>query len=497
MNAPGMLYAQVADVLAQSIRTGTLRRGERLMSVRDAARRHGVSVATAIQAYRSLEDAQMIEARPRSGFYVAARATRLPEPKATRPPERPRTVELHAIAAQVKRLAYDPDFVSFGSACPGNDLFDNDRVRRVVNRTIQRSRSLLTHYPFGPGQECLRRAIARYALGLGCVLSADQIVITSGCIDAISLALRAVTQPGDIVALESPAYFSFLEILQTLQLKALEIPTHPRTGLSLNALQLALDTQPVRALLTVPTLSNPMGACMPQAERRRLAGMAAAHDIALIEDVVYNELAVQDDKRRAIQSFDDTGHVMLCGSFTKTIAPGIRLGWMHGGRWHDKVARLQAVTSGTNTPVMETALAELISQTGQEAAYRQLRTAIASRVDQARSLIAASFPKGTRVTDPPGGYILWVELPPTVDGLEVYEACIAERICVAPGSLFSTSKRYSHCLRLSVGLRWTNLERQALCRIGEIATTMAERAEQPAGTRNSDVEPLRERVLSR
>lgn len=218
----------------------------------------------------------------------------MPEPNTSRPPERPRPVALGAIAEQVKRYAHDPDYISFGAACPGIVLFDNDRVRRIVNRTIQRDRSLLTQYPLGSAEEPLRRAIARHALGLGCVCDPGQVVVTHGCLEAISLCLRAVTQPGVVVALESPTYFGFMEMLQTLQLQALEIPTHPRTGLSLDALQLALDTQPVRAVLAVPTLSNPLGACMPQPERKRLARMVADKGIPLTEDVIYNELARDD-----------------------------------------------------------------------------------------------------------------------------------------------------------------------------------------------------------
>ena len=397
----------------------------------------------------------------------------MPEPNASRPPERPRPVALGLVAAQVTRYAHDPAYISFGAACPGSELFDNDRVRRIVNRTIQRDRALLTHYPLGTAQEPLRRAIARHTLGLGCVSDPDRLVVTHGCLEAISLCLRAVTQPGDVVALESPTYFGFMEMLQTLQLRALEIPTHPRTGLSLDALQLALDTQPVRAVLAVPTLSNPLGACMPQAERKRLARMVAGKGIPLIEDVIYNELARDDDKRRAVKSFDTTGHVMMCGSFTKTIAPGIRVGWVDAGRWHDTVVRLKTATSGAQTPILEVALAELLSQPGQEAAYRQLRQAVAARMDQARGLIAESIPKGTRVTDPPGGYILWLELPRNVDSHAVFEACLAERICIAPGGLFSASSRFKHCIRLGLGGRWDEAQRAALRRVGAIVQRLA------------------------
>jgi DNA-binding transcriptional MocR family regulator len=472
MDTAGTLYLQIAETIGHSIRAGTLERGARVPSVRETARRHGVSVSTAVQAYRSLEDAQLIEARPRSGYFVAARPPRLPEPGVSQPPQRALAVEIGDVAAEVLRLVHDPQCLSFGAACPGTELFDNERVRRTVNRAVQRHRALLTHYPSGPGQEALRRAVARHALAMGCTLDAQRIVISNGCLESITLGLRAVTRPGDTVALESPTYFGFLEILQNLHLRALEIPTHPRSGLSLDALQLALDTQPVRAVLAVPTLSNPLGSCMPLADRRRLAQMMAAHDIPLIEDAIYNDLAEQDDKRRAVKSFDASGHVMLCGSFSKTLAPGLRLGWIEGGRWHEKVRRLKAATSGGQTAVLELALAELLAQPGHEAAYRQLRSTIALRVDQARRLIAQHFPRGTRVTDPPGGFILWVELPAALDAYALYQACLAEHICIAPGALFSATDRYRHCIRLGVGGRWDDAQRQALVRVGEIANAL-------------------------
>eukprot|EP01034_Spumella_vulgaris_P014509 gene14509-18526_t len=189
--------------------------------------------------------------------------------------------------------------------------------------------------------------------------------------DSIALCLRAVTQPGDVVALESPTHFSFLEVLQGLHLKALEIPTHPRNGLSLDALQLALDTQPVKAVMVVPTLSNPLGSCMPQAECKRLVQMAARHDMAVIEDAIYNDLVEVDEMRRTVKSYDTTGHVMLCDSFSKTLAPGLRLGWLEAGRWADKLRAIKDLQAGGQSAVLELALADLITQTGHAAAMRQ------------------------------------------------------------------------------------------------------------------------------
>lgn len=471
------LYLKIAESMAGLIRAGTLTRGERIPSVRMLARQHGVSHATVVQAYRTLEDSRLIEARPRSGYFVAARPARIAEPDTSKPPAKSMPVGISEIAASVMSLASAPGYTSFGAACPSADLFVEERVRRAVSRAAQRHRATLCQYPLGPGDETLRKAISRHALRMGCHLDAREIIVTNSCLEAITLCLRAVTKPGDVVALESPTYFGFLEILEHLGLRALEIPTNPRTGLSLDALQLALDTQPVKAVLAVPTLSNPVGASLPLAERKRLAQMLAEHDVPLIEDVLYNDLAEEDDKRRAVKSFDAVGNVMICGSFSKTIAPGLRLGWVEAGRWGAKLRRMKAATSGSHAVVLERAMADLLTQPGIEAGYRQLRSTIAARVDEARGLIAQSFPKGTRVTDPAGGFILWVELPSTIDSLALFHACLAEHICIAPGVMFSATDRFRHCIRLGVGGRWGDVERVALQRVGALAKSIARTAD--------------------
>lgn len=469
---PGKLYLDVAEGIAGSIRSGALARGDRVPSVREMARQRGVSMATVTQAYRWLEDARLIEARPRSGYFVAARPAALPEPDTSSPPGSSLPVATSSLSARVMQLSLEPGMVSFGAACPGPELFDQDRIRRAVTRAALKHRHQLASYADATGQEPLRRAIARHALAMGCQLDPAHIVVTNGCREAIVLCLRAVTQPGDVVALESPTYFGLLEILRLLGLRALEIPTHPRHGIALDALQFALDTQPVKALLVVPTLSNPLGASMPLPERRRLAQLAAERGLPVVEDAIYNDLSEQADRRRAVRSFDPSGHVMLCGSFSKTIAPGISLGWVDAGRWHAPVQQLKSATSGAQTAMLDMAMADLLGQPGNEANYRQLRSTIAGRVDEARRLIAQSFPRGTRVTDPPGGYILWVELPAPVDSQQLFEACLQERILIAPGGLFSASDRYRHCIRLGVGGLWDESHRRALCRVGELAVAL-------------------------
>ena len=466
------LYLQIAEPLAQCIRQGTLARGDKLPSVRALARQHGVAQTTVVQAFHWLEDAQLISARPRSGFYVAARPVQLPEPSTAKPMKRPRAVSKDWLGQRVLGRKQPDGMLSFSSGTPGPDLLNADRVRRAVARSVQQHRSLLCTYPDSDGHEDARRALARYAVGLGCSLDPEQIVITGGCMDSVGLCLRAVTQPGDVVALESPTHFSFLEVLQALQLKALEIPSHPRHGLSVDALQLALDTQPVKALVLVPTLSNPLGSCMPQAERKRLVQLAAQRGLPVIEDAIYADLAEGDAMRRTLKSYDSTGQVMLCHSFSKTLAPGLRLGWLEAGRWSKQVRRIKEMQAGGQSAVLELALADLVTQAGHAAAMRQLRAAIAVRVEQARQVIAQHFPAGTRVSDPPGGLLLWLELPRGLDAVQLHEACLQEQILIAPGTVFATAGRFRHGVRIGLGGDWTPQHLQALRRVGEVACQM-------------------------
>lgn len=477
------LYRQLCERITTLVATGALRRGDRLPSVREMARQQGVAQTTVVQAYRALEDQRLIEARPRSGFFVAAtpapvRRTgtarpALAVPDLTQPPTGSRSVDVSALVEKVMQAAGDPAYTSFGAACPGGDLFPPDRLRKAMSRALRRQHASLSRYPFAPGIAPLREAIARRALSLGCTLDPARILITNGCLESISLCLRAVTRPGDVVALESPTYFGLLQILESLGLRALEIPTHPRTGLSIPALQLALETQPVRAVLAVPSLSNPLGAVMPIAQRKELVRLLREHDLPLIEDVLYNDLCTRAEGRRAVKSFDTTGHVMLCSSYSKTLAPGLRLGWVEAGRWAGEVQRLKATLSGGHTELLEWAMADLLDQVQHEPALRTLRGVIAQRMAQARQIIAMSFPPGTRVTHPEGGFILWLELPEGLNGLDLFDLALREHICIAPGAMFSTTRRYLHCVRLGLGRGWGAAEQAALQRLGELATQLA------------------------
>ncbi|MEJ7138770.1 PLP-dependent aminotransferase family protein [Amphibiibacter pelophylacis] len=478
-------YIGIGQGVARMIDDQAFRPGQRLPSVRELAAQHGVSVSTAVQALRWLEERHRIIARPRAGYFVAPKSRTLPS--VSRPPRHSvPVVRPHRTAT----ISGNPDLasgpgVNFGGYSPKDArLYDGERVRIALARATRLQRRSLITYDDSPGTPLLREAMARRALALGCTLDPARILVTQCCTQAVSLCLQAVTRPGDTVALESPTHFGFLDLLEALHLRALEIPTHPRHGISLPALQLALDTQPVKAVLLVPALSNPLGASMRLADKRRLVQMLSAHQTPLIEDVIFNDLLVGDERRRAAKSFDTEGLVMVCGSFSKTLAPGLRLGWVEPGRWHAPVASLKRVLGGPTNVILEHTLADVLSQGGYEARVRQMSERMRARLAHARACVVNSFPAGTRVSDPPAGYALWAELPSGVDTLALHTRCQGEGIGFGPGALFSASDRFGHCLRLSFAGEMGGAEFAALERIGELAQEML------AG-RHARSEPLR------
>ena len=464
------LYLQLALRLARMIASGALKTGQRLPSVRDAAVQNGVSAATVVQALHFLEEHGLVQPRPRAGYFVAPVARAKAETVVRR--IEPATVKLPLPSDQGELPVQMR--VSFAGYVPRNkDFFDADRIRVALSRAARRQRGTLAQYTSNAGTLALRSAVAVRALHLGCALEAENIVITAGCIHAVSLCLQAVTRPGDLVAIESPTFFGFLDLLESLHLKALPLPTDVRTGVSLPALQLALETHPVRAVLLVPTLSNPLGAVMPLVQKRALARLVAQYKIPLIEDVVFNDLLATDARRRAVKAFDVDGWVMTCGSFAKTVAPGIRLGWVDAGRWSREVASLKRVQGGATNAVLEHALADLLTQGSYEAHLRRLCTVMKKRLTQARSIIQSHFPAATRVADPPAGYTLWVELPRHVDSMAVFVRCKEIGITIGPGQLFCSSLRYRHCLRLSFAGAWGDVEQVALADVGRVCVAVA------------------------
>jgi DNA-binding transcriptional MocR family regulator len=470
-----LLYERVAAELADLIDRGTYRVGDRIPSVRELSRQRHVSINTVNEAYAQLENRRLIEARPQSGYYVACP---LPEPEAPTASGAPRrklaakTVELGSGPLGVMRTLADPDLVPLGRGVPNPELLPVEKLTRMLATESRRFRLESVTYAGAKGLKRLRTQIAKRSLDAGCRLTPDDVVVTSGCVEAVTLALQATCRPGDTVAIGSPVYYTFLNSIQELGLKVLEIPSTPREGMSVEVLAYALRHHQVRACIVIANFNNPLGSVMPDERKAELVRLLRSHDVPLIEDDVYGELGFGLHRPTATKAFDEDGLVLYCSSFSKTLAPGFRVGWIAPGRYLDQVQRLKAVFSLASASPTQLAVAEFLTSGGYDRHLRALRKTYSAQLGNVRAAIAQAFPEGTRVTRPEGGFVLWVELPPEVDGLKLHQQALRKGIAVAPGTLFTTSDRYRNCIRVS-GAFWSGRIREAIRTLGGIASSMA------------------------
>ncbi|GAP36786.1 aminotransferase-like domain-containing protein [Piscinibacter sakaiensis] len=448
------LYARIADHYLQALQAGTLRAGDRFPSVRQLMRTHEVSLSTALQACRRLEEAGWLEARARSGYFVA-RPRRQALPPAAGPGTRAIdpaayvgiSAHVSAILARGQQQAVG---VNLALAVAPPPMYPADALAGIMRRRLLQAPRLLTTMTRRHGNPLLRTALARRALERGITAAPEEIIVTQGCIEAVNLALRAVTQPGDTVAVESPTFYGLLQILEGLGLRAVELPTHPKDGLSVEALSFALDSDPsLRAVVVMPTLHNPLGCTMPDERKAALVALCAARGVPLIEDDIYGELLAQPP--RTLKSFDTGGDVIHCGSLNKVLAPGLRLGWMLAGRWQARAEMLKYTLSRFPEELGQAAAAEFVASPAYERHLRRLRDTLRSHREAYADQVAAHFPAGTRLTLPDGGLLLWLQLPDGASGDALFTRALAHGIQIAPGSMFSTGRRYDHCIRLGCG----------------------------------------------
>jgi DNA-binding transcriptional MocR family regulator len=362
--------------------------------------------------------------------------------------------------------------VNLAHATPDPSLLPARAVGRALSAAA-RATDGGVRYEVPPGLLALREAVARRALAWGCELGADELVVTSGATEAIHVCLLAVARPGEAIAVESPAYYGTLQTLEALGMKVVEVPCLPDVGMDLDELERRLDRHAVRAVLAVPTFSNPLGSCMPDEAKARLASIVSRRRIPLIEDDVYGELVFEGPRPRPAKAFDRDGSVMLCGSFTKTLAPGYRIGFAAPGRWRERVELLKyALNVATPTPLQQ-AVARYLRGGGYDRHLRALRSQLARTTARTAATIADSFPPGTRVSHPRGGCFLWIELPGAVRGLELHERALEAGVSIAPGAIFSPTQGHPSCIRIACAGPWTGEIESAIKLVGRLAARMA------------------------
>jgi DNA-binding transcriptional MocR family regulator len=476
------LYSRLADEIASQIASGVLRAGERLPSVRRMVAARKVSPATVMQAYRLLEDRGLIATRPRSGYFVAPRsAATFDEPAPLAYSGAPVEVETTDLMFDYLASVKDRSLVPLGTAFISPTLFPLSKLAQSLCSAAKRMDPWRTVDDLPPGNQELRRNIARRYLECGAPVGVDDIVITSGASEAMLICMSTVTRPGDMVAIESPAFYGVMQGVQAMGLRAVEIPVRGRDGLDLDALAAALERHPIKACWFMPTFQCPVGSLMPVEKKQALAELLAKREIPLVEDDSYAELYFGRDRPPPVKAFDTAGLVMHCGTFSKSLAPGYRVGWTAPGRFARAVARNKFLFSVETNVFAQEAIAQFVKHGGYEYHLRRLREAL--RTQQAAMLraIARHFPTETRVTRPEGGYFVWVELPQGIDAIALYRECLDSGVSISPGPIFCARRdRFRSYIRLNYGHPWSASIERGVATVGRlVARTLA--ASAPTG----------------
>lgn len=443
------LYEQLFDELINRIERGYYPIGSRLPSIRALSKERGVSISTVQEAYQRLEESGYTEVRMKSGYYVRARGESPELPDVSRPVQRPLEVTHWDQVYHLLTGSDSDGHIAFGTAKPDINTPTLKPLLKALTNSAACTREDFLNYSSMHGSQRLRKQIARLAVNSGCNLHPDEIIITSGCQEALMCSLRAVTEPGDIVAIDSPSFYGSTQAIKSLGLKALEIPTHPETGISIEALEMAIEQWPVKAIQVTPTCNNPLGYTMPEGRRKELLRLAQQYDLPIIEDDIYGDLYYRSPRPKTIKSFDDEGRVLLCSSFSKTIAYGLRLGWVAPGQCTDRVLHKKFISTVSSPPIQQEAVADFIENGYYERHLRVMRQQYQQARDVMIDLVKRHFPEGTKISFPQGGYILWVEFPIEVDSVKLNKRLENRNISIAPGVIFSASGKYRNFIRMN------------------------------------------------
>ncbi len=471
-----LLYQRIAQQLAEDIRRGVYQPGERVPSVRKMSAQLNVSHATVLQAYANLEDQGLIRARPQSGFYVhQTPALTAPTPDIAKV-ERPGLVTRSSIINQVLTESRREGVFPLGAAVPHVDYLPVRALHQQLAKVTRFHSPRAFSYMFSPGFEPLRRQVAIRMRDAGVVVDPSEVVITHGCVDALQMSLRVLTKPGDLIAVESPTYYGLLQLADLLGLKVIEIPCDPTTGISLEALQLAANQWPIRTLVLTSRLSNPLGGTIPE-ERQRQLRLAGDYDLQIVEDDIYGELMFEQGPTKALKSHDRESRVIYCSSFSKTLSPGVRIGWIVAGKYQDEIQRLQTFSTHSACSVTQMAVAAYLENGGYDRHLRHIRQEYRKNLSAFQLAVQQYFPLGTQMTRPKGGFILWVSLPARVNTKDLHVRALQQGISIAPGLIFSNTEQFNHCVRLNCGIPWNREAERALMTLGMLATQLCQEAE--------------------
>jgi DNA-binding transcriptional MocR family regulator len=469
MEKNGLLYMQIAGIIEQQIKNNVLKIGDKLPSLRVICNKHGVSMSTALQSYFHLEKKGLIESRPQSGYFISYAHRHFPPTPDTSKPRFTHGMEdIEHIIATVSENASKAKLL-LSSGAPAIDYLPVAKLNKAMITAVRTLPDSGVYYDY-TGNLNLKRQIARRSLLWGGNLKEQDIISTSGCMEALAICMQSLASRGDTIAVESPVFHGILQYARHIGLNVLELPTNSTTGVEIDALKKALEANKIKLCLLVSNFSNPLGSCMPNENKKEVVRLMEKHNVPLIEDDLYGDLYFGDHRPKTCKSFDESGIVLYCGSFSKTLAPGYRVGWVAPGKFKEKIRRTKRYHSVACNTLSHEAVGSFLENGRYDNHLRKLRQTLHANSLQFRRCISEYFPDGTRVSRPQGGFILWVEMNKGADVMELYDLAIQQRISISPGCVYTLQKQYNNCFRLSYGLLWNAQLESGLKTLGRLAT---------------------------
>jgi DNA-binding transcriptional MocR family regulator len=468
-----LIYMRIARHIEYQISHDVLKVGDKLPSVRAVCREHGVSMSTALQAYYVLESKGLIESRPQSGYYVCYTHREFPgTPATSKPVSAFGAKETDEIIGKVYAEIGSKKNIQFSLGVPAPELLPIAKLNKALTNAMRELPGSGTLYENIQGNQKLRRQIARWSFTWEGDLDEHDIITTDGCMNALAYCLMALAQKGDTIAVESPVYFGILQLAQSLGLQVLELPTNATTGVEIEALQKALEKKKVKLCLLVSNFSNPLGSCMPDEHKQAVVKLLEKHNVPLIEDDLYGDVYFGKQRPKSCKTYDESGLVLWCGSVSKTLAPGYRVGWVAPGRFKEQILRTKLYHAISSTTLTQEAIGSFLETGRYEHHLRGLRHTLHTNSLQYLRTIRECFPSDTRVSRPQGGFMQWVELNKRIDTVELFEQAQKYNISIAPGRMFTLQKQYNNCIRLSYGMVWNEQVEKALRMLGRLITRM-------------------------
>lgn len=467
------LYLQVAEGLEKMIDQDVLKIGDKLPSVRVLSEEYGISMGTAFQAYYHLEGKGLIESRPKSGYYVRFNHRRFPDlPQNNHIETISHEVSVKEMITSIYADIAADNVINLALAVPDVSLLPVPKINKAVMQALRNSKDHCLGYEHTQGNIELRKQVAKLAFNWGGKIKPDEVVITSGCLEAITVCLRAITKPGDTIAVESPTYFGIYQAIESLGLKVVEIATDPATGIDLTHLEKTIKKINVKACVFVPNYNNPLGSCMPDENKKKLVDLISQHNIPLIEDDIYGELYFGKTRPRTCKSFDKKGLVMHCSSLSKSLAPGYRVGWAIPGKFLDEVRQMKRIQNISCPTLTQVAMANFLKNGRYEYHLKNLRKALHTQSLKYIQAIIEYFPADTKVSRPHGGFIMWLELNKKVDAFKLRAEAMKHRISFVPGKIFSSGNKYSNYIRLCFGKPWNDDVDYGMMMVGRLIKKM-------------------------